>query len=210
MRSQATVALMALLLEGCCPCRHEARECPAGPSPASQPAEPRLTLPGRLGPATQAAPASLEAWLVAQKLPGAGFERFAAAVKPLVGARVRWRLRSWGGEVTTGDGFETPSGTQPAKLGKTMVGRIRLISDSLVASATLSEVYDAGHPVVACLALFPPDGEPRFVRGEAHRGDAAARGVVMLEGTIWGTTYEGKGTLWLHECAVTPATAGGQ
>lgn len=52
-------------------------------------------------------------------------------------------------------------------LGETTVGRVRLISPALDADADLETVDRAGHPVIACLALFGTGD--RFARSDGLR-----------------------------------------
>ena len=88
------LAPLALLAGGCCRCPKPCAVA-AGPAPASG----SLLLPEKLGPPVRPAPASLEDWLIAERLPHSGFARFKEALGPYLGARVRWTLRSWGGEI---------------------------------------------------------------------------------------------------------------
>lgn len=160
----------------------------------------RLSLPMNLGPAAREAPSTLEALLEEHGLQSASMERFREALGPYIGAAVRWRLRSWGGEVST-DGFRTPGGRQPPSLGGQQIGRIRLVSAELGSGATLIEVREAGHPVVACLAVFPGDSEGRFARSDDRPDRTPTSGIVTIEAVLWGVTYEGGPVLWLHDCS---------
>lgn len=155
-------------------------------------------LPEKLGSPTKTAPASLEDFLQIEKLVHASFDRFQEAVSTIEGARVRWNLLSWGGEITTEKGYNTPSGVQPLS-----IGRIRLVTATLP-NADLIGIEEAGHPVVACLAQFPDDGGAVFVQSDGHRASAPASGLEFtIEAAIWGATREGGGaTLWLHDCEV--------
>lgn len=207
----SSLPLVALLLEACCHCPSPVvQACPPTGTPPARPAAaqapaappaPSLRLPRKLGPARSTPPSSLEALLKALDLRDGSFAALRDALEPYIGGRVRWTLRSWGGEMST-VGYQTPSGLQPVKIGATEVGRIRLISTTLGEGANLGTVIDAGHPVVTCLALFPADDDPRLARSDDRRVRAPDLGIVTIEGTIWGATREGRGNLWLHDCAV--------
>jgi len=119
------------------------------------------------------------------------------ATKPYVGAKVRWRMRSWGGE-ESGSSFVTP----PSKQAGRHKLRIRFISLTLGEKADLGTVDDAGQPVVTCLYKSSADGAA-FVRTDGKRAPATHTGPVTLEGTVWGATDEGRGgNLWLQDCAI--------
>lgn len=197
---------LAWTVAGCCTCRCPevlAATPPAPPSttpsaaPPAAPTEP--ILPTSLGPPTAPAPPSLEAFLESGGLLDASSDRFRAAVEPLRGARVRWQLMSWGGEVTT-RGYVTPSGRQPDDL-----GRVRFVTATLP-DAHLGDIWDAGHPVLHCLARFPEEAQSTFVRSDDRR-EVTSRPdeVVTIEAVIWGVTGGDRPDLWLHDCAVVEA-----
>ncbi len=196
----------ALALEACCHCPPPTVTCVAPPSaaPGAAPASAAtraLRLPGRLPFPQRSPPASLEALLKDLKRSPRSFAAFRFALSPYIGGRVRWRLRSWGGEHSS-VGYETPSGTQPVKLGEADVGRIRFISESLGESANLVSTWEAELPVVTCLATFSRHDDALFVRGDGKRAKTPDRGLFTIEATIWGATREGSANLWLHDCAV--------
>jgi hypothetical protein len=193
-RFLALIVLLLLGLDGCC-------HCPPPPSPRTEAAPPSLRLPTGLGSPHRSPPGSLAALLKELRTSASSFAAFRDALAPYLGGRVRWQLRSWGGDLTT-KGCVTPSGKQPAEVGGTRVGRIRFISPALDADANLVTVRDAGQPIVSCLSVFPADDDPRFVRSDGKRAVAPAGGVVTIEATIWGVTSEGHANLWLHDCAL--------
>jgi hypothetical protein len=191
--------LAVLLLGGCCDCPRickEALSCLPEKKKAPKP-----ILPAKLGPPTKKAPGSLDELLATEKLVNADLRQYKRAVAPYVGARVRWKLYSWGGEVTMGCGYVTPAGRQPPRLGDDAnLGRIRMISPSLGPGADLGTVMEAGHPVVVCLALFPEDDDDHFIRDDGMHTSTPGMEPVEIEGTVWGAT---KGRdLWLHNCQV--------
>lgn len=161
----------------------------------------RLQLPTAMEAGEARGPASLDELLRRDGLLHASPERVGEALRPVLGSWVRWRLHSWGGEVS-GRGYLTPSGVQPRMLGEIDVGRVRLVSPTLGADADLETVERAGHPVVACLALFGTGD--RFVRSDGLRLPTPKQGaLVTIEARLWGVTTEGGGpTIWLHDCAV--------
>ena len=195
-RLLALTVLSCLVLHGCCHCPP-----PATCKPEATPPPPSLRLPTKLGPPRLSPPGSLDALLADLKTSASSFAAFRDALAPYLGGRVRWRLRSWGGELST-EGYVTPSGKQPVKADEIQVGRIRFISPALDADANLITVRDAGQPVVTCLSLFPTDDDPRFVRSDGRRAVAPAGGVVTIEALIWGATREGHANVWLHDCAL--------
>jgi hypothetical protein len=161
-------------------------------------------LAGKLGPAQKPAPATFAALLLEVNTKSPSPAGLRAVVEPYVGAKVRWRLRSWGGE-ESGDGFVTPNGhLAPTGRGKGP-GRIRFVSLELGEKADLGTVDDAGQPVVTCLARFTDNGD-NFVRSDGKQALASATGPVTVEATVWGVTDEGRGgNLWLHDCAIAGA-----
>jgi len=212
----ALLALLPLQLLCCCPrprppcppcatcatCAPCAR-CPAArPVPTSQPAasQAALTPPPHLKPRRRAPFATLGRFLDKNRLHGASFRRFHHALTPHLGATIRWRLRSWGREISA-RGYDTPGGRHPPRSGGVRIGRIRLISPTFGGGAGLAAVRRAGHPVISCLARFPP-GEALFVRSDGRRERAPDRGVVTIEGTLWGVRYDGGPALWLFDCAL--------
>jgi len=165
-----------------------------------------LGLPAGLGPPERPAPPSLEALLEEHLLKDAPFSRLRDSVRSYVGASVCWRLRSWGGEVSSG-GFQTPAGRQPPSVDSGDVGRIRFVSAEFGADAGLVEVGEAGHPIIACLALFPRDDEALFLRGDEQRAYAPGIGSTTIEAELWGAVYAGIPVLWLHNCSVVEEAA---
>jgi hypothetical protein len=136
MTTRSRLAAVApILLVVCSPSLRPAPPAVQAPATAA-PASAELRQPV-LGPPAAPAPASLEAFLDAGAPARGPFSRFHAATARIAGARVRWRLWSWGGEVSD-VGFDTPTGRPPAT-----VGRIRFVSE-LLQGADLSGVYDAG------------------------------------------------------------------
>jgi hypothetical protein len=174
---------------------------PASQQAASRPAQ--LRPPPRSGIFTRRrAPfTSLDQLLARHRLRGATARRFGAALAPHIGSVVRWRLRSWGGEVSS-RGYHTPGGHDPPGRGPVEHGRIRLISPSLGPGASLSTVQQAHHPVVCCLARFPDGGQARFHRSDGKRRAAPGLGEFTIEGTIWGVLHRGGVDLWLHDCEI--------
>jgi len=182
-------------LGGCSACPRSVvnARCEACPDQA-KPTTPTVALPGPLGPARRAAPGSLAALLENHELQRAGYGAFRDALEPYLGARVRW-------------GYDTPGGQrQPVKVKEGEVGRVRFVAPTFSLEDGLGEVRAAGHPVVTCLALFPSDDDPRFIRSDERQALAAGHGVVVtIEATIWGALREGGGAnLWLHDCSVEP------
>ena len=165
----------------------------------------RLQLPVAMEAGEARGPASVDELLRRGDLLHADPARVGEALRPVLGSGVRWRLHSWGGEVS-GRGYLTPSGVQPEQLGEITVGRVRLISPTLGADADLEAVDRAGHPVIACLALF--GAGDRFVRSDGLRLPTPKQGAsVTIEARLWGVTSEGEGesrgaVIWLHDCAV--------
>jgi len=176
------------------------------PAPAAQPGP-------AAPPARAAAPApvaeardlglSLEELMAQAGLRGAATERWQQALSEHLGSTVRWRLMSWGGELTSEPSFDTPPG------GPRSPERVRFVSLELGPDANLEDVDANGHPVVVCLARHLEGG------GNAHLvQDTPGREppvpdpsvAVTLEGRLWGAVREGSfPTLWLRDCKVVAA-----
>ena len=149
---------------------------------------------------------SLERLMASEELAGAPIERWQRALEQHLGASVRWRLLSWGGELSS-VGYRTPTG------GPRGAERVRFVSLELGPGATLVEVGEHGHPVVACLARgLDGGGRPRFARDGPGPEPEVPDGVgeVTITGRLWGVVSEsGWTTLWLRSCEVLAAPATG-
>lgn len=183
------------------------QEPSASPQPSPQ-APPALQLPESLPPSEQATPQSLALFLTEADLEAATPREFRARVEPYVGNRVRWWLRSWGGEIRrSGAGYLTPSGRQPRSLDGATVGRVRLVNPALEPDADLSDVWQAHQPVVHCLASFSEAEGSRFIhRGMPEQPAPVPRGETWVTGTIWGATGGDHKDLWLLDCEIDPPT----
>jgi hypothetical protein len=205
------LVLLSLLLG----CAHRQADAPVPSASAAETPDAAAASVPAASPAPALPPGSLEDLLEAHRLVKADAPAYRKAWAPYFGARIRWRLHSWGGEVISYDdlpGYLTPNGRIPTKTGPWRNGRIRFVSVGLGPDANLQTVWDTGHPVVSCLAKWEEgvtdmdrirwmtggrSAPSQFIRADQRVERTPKQGEdVLVEATLWGVlgTWEGDDT----------------